>query len=134
MVLISIHHNYYPLLHYCLSFTRIVKSEITEQPMPVNVSINNVDNIILTCSAEGFPLPIITWQHNGQVLNESDRISINPENDEDINEVTSTVVVSEPVLSETGLYQCIIQNLPVYEPVMSDSVTVLVQGKLVLDY
>ena len=88
-----------------------------------------VEDIELTCSAAGFPLPLISWLHNGKRLNQSDRVSITPQINDNTNEVTSLVVVSETVLSDTGLYQCIVTNLPVYAPVMSNTVTVLVQGK-----
>ncbi len=48
--------------------------------------------------------------------------------DDDFNEITSILTVYDSVLSDTGLYHCIARNLPVYQPVASDKVIVLVLG------
>ena len=80
------------------------------------------------CTARGFPIPAIVWIHNDQVLNETDRINTTTEINEEFNEITSILTVYDTVLSDTGLYHCIALNLPVYQPVASDKVIVLVQG------
>lgn len=105
----------------------IVKPEIIESPVAANVSIM-MEPIELTCSASGFPIPTISWIHNGRRLSQTGRINITNNTNEDLNIRTSQLTVYDTVLPDTGLYKCEVTNLAVYPSVSSDEVTVLVQG------
>ena len=100
-------------------------------PESVNVSIVT-ENIRLNCTVIGVPIPDITWIRNGSVLNYDDMFS-----DEIFIDIFDeilgtrlsvlTIVSAQP--NNTGSYACNATSpVEFYESVMSEVVTVFVQG------
>ena len=126
---------------------------IVEQPEDFNVTRGN--SFMLNCTATGFPIPYITWRHNDTDIDvESDpRIQIytlpfesqsgcpgsgsgseseigsGSGMDDNFGMVTSLLMVENTVFTDSGDYQCVSNNLDVYNDTESEIVRVLVQGK-----
>ena len=98
-------------------------------PLSVNVSIE-VDNITLNCTARGFPIPTISWTHNGTLLTsmDADEVSIVTVDTGMLRTVRSTLVIYSALANNTGDYACI-TNSTFYPDVTSTTARVLVQGK-----
>ena len=115
----------------CVYFSHTVGPIIIMGPESVNVSINT-ENITLNCTAIGVPIPDITWIHNGSVLNSdvmfSDEIYFDTfEDDVGTRLSVLTIVSAQP--NNTGSYACNATSpVELYESIMSEVVTVLVQG------
>ena len=82
------------------------------------------------CEANGFPLPTISWTHNGTMVDPetSDDITITEVTSMDV-EKTSTLTVTNTALNDSGDYVCVVTSAP-FTDVSSDSVLVLIQGQL----
>lgn len=91
-------------------------------PQAVNVTIFE-DIIILTCTATGFPSPVITWFHNDTLDTTGSFSSFA------LNYFTtmSTFVKFSPMSNDSGGYFCR-AAVNGYDDASSDTVTVLVQG------
>ena len=102
----------------------LVRPVVVSNPMPVNVT-RLQDNIVLTCSATGFPVPSITWYHNDTLVvatMTSPRIVGIPTR----YEISSTLTITSANTNDTGDYYCNITNSV---GTLSTSVAlVLVQG------
>ena len=101
------------------------------RPESVNVSIDT-ENITLNCTVIGVPIPDITWIHNDSVLNSddmfSDEIFIDIF-DEIVGTRLSVLTIVSARPNNTGSYACnAMSPVEFYESVMSEVVTVLVQG------
>ena len=109
--------------------TPTVGPVIVVDPLSVNVSIE-VDNITLNCTARGFPIPTITWTHNGTLLTsmDADEVSIVTMDTGMLRTVRSTLVIYSALANNTGDYACIASS-PIYSDVTSTTARVLVQGK-----
>ena len=96
---------------------------ITMPPIGAIVAIN--DDFSLTCEAEGFPIPTITWQQNGSLVDARDDVVIFSQN---INtrSVRSELRISMAVGSDSGIYSCIAMN-DIGEPEIAE-VMMIVQG------
>ena len=71
------------------------------------------DTTTMTCISTGFPAPFIYWMKNGINITDSDRVSIGVteevlENDTFV--VTSNLMISGLVLSDTDMYSCAATN------------------------
>ena len=101
-----------------------VRPVVVKNLMPVNVT-RIQDNIILTCSATGFPVPTITWYHNDTLVMASmtsPRIVSIPSR----YEISSTLTITSANTNDTGDYFC---NITSTVGTVSTSVAlVLVQG------
>ena len=97
---------------------------VVSNPTPVNVT-RLQDNIVLTCSATGFPRPDITWYHNDTAVMgsmTSPRIVSIPTR----YEISSTLTITNANTNDTGDYYCNVTNSV---GTLSTSVAlVLVQG------
>ncbi len=68
--------------------------------------------VTLTCSASGFPAPIITWFKNNETLLNSSLVSLTmysiPESMISTSLITTTseLVLSDPRINDTGEYYC----------------------------
>lgn len=116
----------------------LVGPRIVEQPLAINVTIE-VEDIDLSCTATGFPLPNITWFHNDTA------IDINGDRDliinvtffdeipgftsSDFGRVTSVLTIFNSSTNDTGDYRCE-ANEGVRIEEQSVEVLVLVQGIL----
>ena len=106
----------------------------TVQPVilvpPVDINVTSIqDDIILTCSASGYPTPSILWTHNATTVSDTDnRTSITEQFG--VRSIMSTLTVMTAMTNDSGMYECIVTS-PVaeFEPVNSGPGTVLVQGK-----
>ena len=99
-------------------------------PDSVNLTVTDIDeNITLTCSATGFPVPNITWQYNGNTISALDRVEISSISS--YYQVNSTLIVRIAKIDDTGNYSCTAtSSIADYIPVVSTIVMVLVQGWL----
>lgn len=101
----------------------VVSPLVTEHPQDQNVTIFE-DNIMLTCTANGFPPPTITWFHNNTLEVNSSFITA------EFNTYTSRSTFTKSTIgtNDSGTYFCraIIDG---YGDMNSDTVTVLVQGE-----
>lgn len=97
---------------------------ILEAPRDTNVTIT--EELVLDCTASGFPVPMISWIHNGTVIDpeESDQVTIIQSR-----QITSTLRVTSTTLSHSGDYVCSAAS-PTFNMVTSQPVLVLVQCKL----
>ena len=119
--------------HYIFTILRThtpaVGPVILVDPLSVNVSIE-VDNITLNCTARGFPIPTISWMHNGTLLTSMDanEVLIVTMDTQMLRTVGSTLVIYSALANNTGDYVCIASS-PFYSNVTSTTARVLVQGK-----
>ena len=106
-----------------------------ENPAPKNVSIT-VEDIILNCTVNGFPIPSISWFHNSTDIEKDNRSRVTVTTyhlmeqtgqEMDFGIVVSNLVISNAGVNDTGLYQCQ-ADTRIQDPVVSDEVTILVQG------
>ena len=68
-------------------------------------------SFILTCSATGYPVPSIEWTLNGTVNITADPPVIIINIVEGLRSNTSILVVSNAMVNDTGMYQCIATNV-----------------------
>ena len=96
----------------------------------MNTTATRTESLELVCIANGFPVPTITWTHNGTTIDPgtSDDINITEEISMDV-EKTSTLTVTNTTLNDSGEYVCVVTSTP-FTDVSSDPAFVLVQGQL----
>ena len=101
---------------------------ISEPPKDTNVT--RTDSLVLVCTADGFPVPNITWTHNGTMIDPktSDDITITEVTSMDV-EKTSTLTVTNTTLNDSGEYACVVTSAP-FPNVSSNPILVLIQGQL----
>ena len=91
---------------------------------PMAMNVTTLEDIILTCTASGYPAPSISWTHNGTTIDES----ITEQNEERM--VMSTLIVTGALTNDSGEYLCFATSpIDSFEIVNSGPVTVLAQGK-----
>ena len=102
---------------------------------PVSVNVNGNRNIILSCSATGYPVPTITWHYNGAAITAMTNVEIT--NTSSYYQVNSTLTVKMPTVNNTGNYSCTatstiaeLGTIAEYSPVHSTTALVFVQGQL----
>jgi hypothetical protein len=100
----------------------VVSPLVTGHPQDMNVTIFE-DTINLTCTATGFPLPIITWFHNDTL----DTTGSSTTFVANAYTITSTFMKRSPMVNDSGGYSCR-AAIEGYDDANSDVVTVLVQG------
>ena len=95
-------------------------------PSAVNATLS--ENFTLVCSASGYPVPTITWTHNGTIVSEDEnnRATIISELVAS-RSVISALTVSMAMKNDSGDYSCIATSS--ISDFQSGPVTVLVQGK-----
>ena len=100
----------------------------SQSPEDINVTIT--EDLVLECTADGFPLPSIEWTHNGTVVQRDDRITITEVVTMDV-ALTSRLTVSNTSLNDSGEYRCIaLLSTAAFPDVSSTIALVLIQGQL----
>lgn len=92
------------LMHMCPSTCMspsypAIPANITVRPVPASSLVFVGSNITYTCSARGAPPPTIIWLHNGLPIRVT---ATNLES----RETTSSLVLSDMVKSNSGVYTC----------------------------
>lgn len=71
-------------------------------------------DVALGCLFRGCPTPNVTWERNGQILVEDERITFNkvyiPEQVGHVTTVYSSVTIREAITEDSGEYKCIGRN------------------------
>ena len=100
---------------------------ISQHPQDTNVT--RTENLALVCEADGFPVPNITWTHNGTIINPetSDSVIITEKISMDVQK-TSTLTVSNTTSRNSGHYWCVVTSAP-FTDINSDPALVLIQGQ-----
>ena len=95
--------------------------EFTDAPTDENVT--RTEELVLNCSANGFPRPQIVWLHNETEFEDNDTIT------ETLYEfdITSTLTITETSFNDSGNYTCIARTA-VFDDVTSRVALVLIQG------
>ena len=79
--------------------------------LPQDVTVVSLSNITVQCEAQGYPLPMLTWQHDGQqVVTNEPKQSVFSNQPDDI-QVMSTLLVRMSDFKDRGLYKCVVKNL-----------------------
>ena len=96
---------------------------------PEDENVTSTEDLVLVCTATGFPVPDIVWIHNGTVVDaaESDQTSITEVSME--RQLMSTLTVTNTIFNNSGDYVCNATSSE-FDPVISDPVLVLIQGQL----
>ena len=91
--------------------------------------MTRTESLVLVCIADGFPVPNITWTHNGTIIDPetSDSIIITIIS-MDVQR-TSRLTVTNTTFNNSGDYGCIVTSVP-FTNVSSDPALVLIQGQL----
>ena len=97
---------------------------------PEDENVTSTKDLVLVCTATGFPVPDIVWIHNGTVVDaaESDQTSITEVSME--RQLMSTLTVTNTIFNNSGDYVCNATSSE-FDPVISDPVLVLIQGQLI---
>ena len=105
---------------YNLMFCLVTPRFITV-PQSVEGFIGTMLN--LSCSADGFPVPDITWLFQGMPYpNET-------VNNTDSTSAESTIVITDLMLSHGGTYTCVIESDAIIMPRSHDAAVVVISGK-----
>ena len=104
---------------------------ISEAPEDTNVTIT--EELVLECTASGFPVPVVSWIHNGTVIDpeESDQIVITQNLLS--RQSLSSLRVTSTTLNHSGDYICSAVSTG-FNASTSQSVLVLVQCKLLCSF
>ena len=82
----------------------------------------------LSCSANGFPVPDITWSFQGMnFTNETVNITNSTYTE-------STIVITDLMLNHGGVYSCEIDNPAVVMSSSSDATVAVIGGKIVVKW
>ena len=105
---------------YNLMFCLVTPHFITV-PQSVEVFIGTMLN--LSCSADGFPVPDITWLFQGMLYpNET-------VNSTDSTSAESTIVITDLMLSHGGTYTCVIDSDAIIMSRSHNATVVVISGK-----
>ena len=111
--------------HFCVLLT--VMPNITMPEAEQVYIITEDDNI--TCTATGYPAPIIVWLNNdGSVVNES-RLVTDSVTTTDIGNLSSVSVSMLVTRNDAGVYMCVANNSVGND---TNTITILIQCKLLL--
>ena len=96
---------------------------------PMNITVSNGSNVTFYCVSFSYASVNYTWSRNGTLLDGDDtNIIINNGSDKDNNNYTSTLLILDVQLSDSGVYICNATNRESTES--SNAATLFVTGKL----
>ena len=102
------------IVYYCLVAPRFIT-----EPQSIEASISSAVN--LSCSADGFPTPVITWFFQGMNFTSNTVDSANSTFAE------STIVITDLMITDGGMYSCEINNVAIVMA-RTHAVTITVTG------
>ena len=79
-----------------------------------NVTLNEKDTLLLSCSSYGYPEPIVYWRRNNQAVVNSVRVKLSFVSysfDDQQRYVNSTLQILKLLPSDEGSYACIASNV-----------------------
>ena len=86
--------------------------------MPANITVppsstwkSLRDDVTMTCTAFGFPVPSISWFKQNKSVTETERVNINQTVTEENLMITSTLRFDRILREDTGAYSCKAENL-----------------------
>ena len=84
-------------------------------------------NTIISCQAEGFPAPSVSWYHNASMLLENDRVIITNTTTNDVT-VKGEINITMAMIQDSGNYTCFFRSpISTYKLVFS-TIVISVQG------
>ena len=101
---------------------------------PAEVSaFDNDSNVIFECTAIGFPIPTVTWYHNGSLLANDSQTIIQDQIvvDGGVVFLASTLEICSAHALDSGAYSCIAENR-VGTDVFDFEVDIHIGGKLLV--
>ena len=102
-----------------------VEPQFIQEPLSTNVT--STENFTLICEASGFPIPNITWQHNGSLVTSDDRTTLEFENGD--RSTVGTLSIFGAMTNDSGEYECRVSSLSLFSDILSAPALVLVQGR-----
>ena len=105
------------VVYYCLVAPRFIT-----EPQSVETSISSAVN--LSCSADGFPMPVITWSFQGMPFMGNTMNSTNSTYTE------STIVLTNLMLTDGGSYSCQVDSVAVVMTDSRDATLAVIGGKI----
>ena len=94
------------LYFVCLNVSCNIEAASITAPLESNASLVDRERlvgggpVIFTCEYEGIPTPMVRWYHNGEPIQPDSGVSVNG----------NQVVISEPQVNNSGMYQCMVSN------------------------
>ncbi len=90
--------------------------EITDPSEDTVRTVDEGDVVTFTCTARGVPPPSITWYLEGEQVMNTSRVMVVPLSEVSVDEegyssVTSMIIVSTILRSDTGIGSCIANNI-----------------------
>ena len=104
------------LLLFSLSLILVIENLLSDVILSVhnnNVTLNEKDTLLLSCSSYGYPEPIVYWRRNNQAIANSVRVKLSFVSyllDDQQNYVNSTFRILKVLPSDEGNYACIASN------------------------
>ena len=95
----------------------VLESQLSDVILSVhnnNVTLNEKDTLLLSCSSYGYPEPIVYWRRNNQAVVNSVRVKLSFVSyplDVQQNYVNSTLRIFKLLPSDEGNYACIASNV-----------------------
>ena len=71
---------------------------------------NETNPVVFTCQAVGEPVPTISWNFDGTMINVSDTSKYSMSNSINGTEVTSSITILDTQSSNAGMYTCKAEN------------------------
>ena len=102
-----------------------VAPTILVSPSSLNVTIVE-EAISLSCNASGFPVPTVSWTHNGTVATANTKLTIETQNDDRSILSILRVAAVNVTVNNSGEYVCTVSSSS--GDAVSNSALVLVQG------
>ena len=109
-----------------------VAPRILESPSAHNITFKQND-ILLSCNASGFPVPIVSWSHNGTDITADTRLRIEARSG-DRSVLSILKIVNDIVtVNDSGEYVCIASSgITGVKDTISTPALILVQGTYIV--
>ena len=87
-----------------------------------------LNNTLIFCQAEGFPMPSVIWYHNTSELMANTRVTINNKTMNDLI-VISEITISAAMMNDSGYYTCNFTSSITAYGIASSTIVLYVQGR-----